>query len=42
MDNAKDAINYCMENYPSDLIIITGSLAFAAYAKGLFDSGEIK
>ena len=42
IDNAKDAINYCMENYPSDLIVVTGSLAFAAYAKGLFDSGEIK
>ena len=42
MDNVKDAIKYCEENYPTDLIIITGSLAFAAYVKGLYMSGELK
>ena len=42
MDNVKDAIQYCEENYPTDLIVVTGSLAFAAYVKGLFTSGELK
>ena len=42
MDNVKDAIKYCEENYPTDLIVVTGSLAFAAYVKGLFTSGELK
>ena len=42
MDNVKDAVKYCEENYPTDLIVITGSLAFAAYVKGLFTSGELK
>ena len=42
IDNVKDAIKYCEENYPTDLIVVTGSLAFAAYVKGLFMSGELK
>ena len=42
MDNVKDAIKYYEENYPSDLIVCTGSLAFAAYVKGLYEKGEIK
>lgn len=42
IEDPKEAINFCLENYPSDLIIITGSLAFAAYAKSLFNNGEIK
>lgn len=42
IESPKEAIENCIENYPSDLIIVTGSLAFAAYAKGLFDAGEIK
>ena len=42
MDSVNEAVKYCEENYPTDVIVITGSLAFAAYAKGLFASGELK
>ena len=41
MENPVEAIKYFTENYPSDLILITGSLAFAAYCKSLFEKGAL-
>ena len=31
-----------MEKYPDDVILITGSLAFAGYVRELFRNGELK
>ena len=41
-ENAKELIQRKMAEFPDDAILITGSLAFAAYVKELFDKGEIK
>ena len=40
-ENAKELIKEKMEQYPDDVILITGSLAFAAYVKSMFIKGEL-
>ena len=42
VENAKELIQNKINEYPEDAILITGSLAFAAYVKKLFLDGEIK
>ena len=42
VENAEDLIRSKIEQFPDDVILITGSLAFAAYAKKLFLEGKIK
>lgn len=42
VENAKELIQNKINEYPDDAILITGSLAFAAYVKKLFLDGEIK
>ena len=42
VQNAEELIRNKIEQYPDDCILITGSLAFAAYAKKLFLEGKIK
>ena len=41
-EDAKELIKEKMEQYPDDVILVTGSLAFAAYVKAMFIKGEIK
>ena len=40
MDNPLDVVQYYKENYPNDVILITGSLAFAAYMKNLLKGNK--
>lgn len=40
--NAKELIQNKINEFPDDVILVTGSLAFAAYVRDLFKSGEIK
>ena len=42
VENAEELIKSKMAEFPDDVILITGSLAFAAYAKKLFVEGKIK
>ena len=42
VENAEELIKSKIEQYPDDVILITGSLAFAAYVKTLFLEGKIK
>ena len=42
VQSAEELIKTKIEQYPDDVILITGSLAFAAYAKKLFMEGKIK
>ncbi len=42
VENAEQLIKSKIEEFPEDVILITGSLAFAAYAKKLFLEGKIK
>lgn len=42
VENAEELIKAKMAEFPDDVILITGSLAFAAYAKKLFLEGKIK
>ena len=39
--DAKELIKRKMEEFPDDAFLITGSLAFAAYVKGLFEEGKL-
>ena len=39
-DDAIRAIREAMTNYPDDIVLITGSLAFAGYIFSLFEKGE--
>lgn len=41
-NDAKALIKEKMEQFPGDVILVTGSLAFAAYVKSLFKDGELK
>ena len=41
-ENAKELIQRKIDEFPDDALLITGSLAFAAYVKKLFIDGEIK
>ena len=42
VENAEELIRNKIAEFPEDAILITGSLAFAAYAKKLFLEGKIK
>ena len=42
VENAEELIKSKLTEFPEDAILITGSLAFAAYAKKLFLEGKIK
>lgn len=42
VENAEELIKSKIAEFPEDAILITGSLAFAAYAKKLFLEGKIK
>ena len=42
VENAEELIRNKIAEFPDDAILITGSLAFAAYAKKLFLEGKIK
>ena len=41
-ENAKELIQEKINNFPNDAILVTGSLAFAAYVRDLLEKGEIK
>ena len=41
VEDAKELIKSKMQEFPDDAILVTGSLAFAAYVKGLFNKGEL-
>ena len=42
VENAEELIKSKIEQFPDDVILITGSLAFAAYVKKLFLEGKVK
>ena len=41
VEDAKSLLIEKIQQYPEDVILVTGSLAFAAYIKSLFEKGEI-
>ena len=41
-ENAKELIQKKIQEFSNDAILITGSLAFAAYVRELLQNGEIK
>ncbi len=41
VENAEELIRSKMQEFPDDLILVTGSLAFAAYVKELFKNGKL-
>ena len=41
VENAEELIRSKMQEFPDDVILATGSLAFAAYVKDLFNKGKL-